>query len=626
MDYLAEFQWLQDNPAFAERPASMDEFLGPEYLDIAKGVRPGVRQALVDIFGEDANPSRIANVQYAMVTGAIGIGKTTFAGIALPYMVHWVLCLKDPQDFFGLLPGSRIAFMQMSTSEDQAREVIFGDIFARIKHSPWFVQNAPHDPKYTKQIRFPGKDIWILPGDSRETTFEGYNILGGILDEMDSHKVTAEKDYADDGYNTIDNRITSRFNRRGLLICIGQMKKANGFAARKYTEYLGMPDKAHVTRMSIWESRGWDYEDPDDGLIFSNPDGTHKSFWYDIKRKKIVPNLVAGLVDGPGEKGIIEIPEYYRREFENSPEKALKDLVGVPPATSDPFISLVDRVDDAREAWVFRNGHPEGPVGPSPLRPRFADWFRGDGDPRKRVMHIDMAYSGNGDALGMAMGHIVEMREIDNELKPVISIDFVARIKAEPGTEIILSDVRRIIYELHDDMHFNLKTVTFDGFNNTEMVQQLRKKRFGVDVISMDKSKLPYEDLRDAIYDRRIEIPPFLTVMADGRELDILYKELSELTDTGKKIDHPAAGSKDVADALAGVVSTLMGDRSYRRGVPNPSRVDNGGSSGHTTDYSDLGMSRRNESAWPGGFGTSAPMPPMTSLPSIQVPDHLRRR
>src|SRR6478752_1826844 len=150
MDYLAELQWLQANPAFAEKPASIDEFLGPEYLNIAAGVRPGVRQALIDIFGDDANPSRIANVQYAMVTGAIGIGKTTFAGIALPYMVHWVLCLKDPQGFFGLLPGSRIAFMQMSTSEDQAREVIFGDIVARIRHSPWFVQNAPHDPKFTK--------------------------------------------------------------------------------------------------------------------------------------------------------------------------------------------------------------------------------------------------------------------------------------------------------------------------------------------------------------------------------------------------------------------------------------------------------------------------------------------
>jgi hypothetical protein len=40
-----------------------------------------------------------------MVTGAIGIGKTTIASIILPYMCHWVLCLKDPQKFFGLCPA-----------------------------------------------------------------------------------------------------------------------------------------------------------------------------------------------------------------------------------------------------------------------------------------------------------------------------------------------------------------------------------------------------------------------------------------------------------------------------------------------------------------------------------------
>ncbi len=32
-------------------------------------------------------------------------------------------------------------------------------------------------------------------------------------------------------------------------------------------------------------------------------------------------------------------------------------------------------------------------------------------------------------------------------------------------------------------------------------------------------------------------------------------------------IDHPPRGSKDVADAMAGTVYTLMGDRKYRRNI-----------------------------------------------------------
>ena len=111
-----ELQWLIRNPAFKERPASIVEFLGEDYLNIEAGTRDGVKECLIGIFGDKPNVYNLANVQRAMFTGGIGIGKTTFASIALPYMVHWCLCLKDPQKFFGLLPGSRIAFMQMSTS------------------------------------------------------------------------------------------------------------------------------------------------------------------------------------------------------------------------------------------------------------------------------------------------------------------------------------------------------------------------------------------------------------------------------------------------------------------------------------------------------------------------------
>src|SRR5690606_3760763 len=165
MDRLyAEAQWLIDHPEFEQKPATIKEFLGEDYLNIASKVRVGLVEALEGIFGEDVSGDRIALYEEAMVTGGIGIGKTTFASIALPYMAHWTLCLKDPQDYFGMIPGSRIAFMQMSTSEDQALQVIFGDIKARIEHAKWFVENYPHDPKFTKQIRFPGKDVWILPG------------------------------------------------------------------------------------------------------------------------------------------------------------------------------------------------------------------------------------------------------------------------------------------------------------------------------------------------------------------------------------------------------------------------------------------------------------------------------
>lgn len=565
MDLLAaikELDWLKNNADFEERPASIMEFLGPNYLNIDSGVRPGLRQVLLDIFGDKSQPYSLAKYNEAMMTGAIGIGKTTFASIVLPYMVHWVLCVKDPQKFFQLLPGSRIAFMMMSTSEDQAREVIFADVFARIKHSPWF-KKYPYDEKFKNQIRWPQKDIWILPGDSAETTFEGYNILGGVLDEMDSHRVTPKKDYALEGYNTISNRIKSRFQDRGLLILIGQMKKSVGFAASKYKDFSDAED-AYTSRMTIWESFGWDTP------RYLKPDGTRDSFWFDRRRKIVVPALVA---EDSNNDLYMEIPNVYRKSFIDDPDKALKDLAGIPPAVGAPFIGMVHKIESCTERWHARFKVDESPLAPVLSEAMFAPWFKAN-DRLRRAMHIDIAYSDSGDALGMAMGHVREMKEIEGELRPVIVIDFLLRMRPMPGQEIILADVRKVVYRLKDEMGFNLRKVTLDGFQSTDTIQQLNKKRFDSDYLSVDRNLLPYQDLRDAIYEERLEFPKYMTYMSHGdeRKVEIAFNELTQLIDTGKKVDHPIGGSKDVADAMAGVVHTLAGDRTYRRGVSSANR------------------------------------------------------
>lgn len=587
-------KFLQDYPWFKERPASIEEFLGPLYLNIEKRVRPGIREELLKIFGPEPNPHRVAVYEEAMFTGAIGIGKTTMASIVIPYMVHHTLCLDDPQEFYELMAGSRIAFMQMSTSDSQAKETLFGDIKARIQYSPWFMNAWMYDPNYKNQLRFP-KDVWVLPGNSQETTFEGYNILGGILDEADSHKVTEEKDYAEQGFTTIDSRIRSRFQDRGFLMVVGQMKKADGFAAKKYAE-MKKNDKAHTVRMSIWESLGWHK--------FTLPNGKRNSFFYDTHRKVVVPKEAVPLLKTTDY--LIEIPTVYQKPFENAPEKALRDLAGIPPAIDDPFISLVDRITDCQDKWV-EIFEQESPVDQNPTRPQFFDWFTCK-DGLKRALAIDTAISGDGDALGVAMGHVREVREIDGELKPFIVFDYLMRIKAAPGTEIMLGDIRQIVYHC-TDLGFKIKTITMDGFQSTDSLQQFRKRHYQADYLSVDRNKLPYEDLRDAIYEGRMAFPRYLTKIRKGEDeaVNIAFKELSELTDTGKKIDHPPSGSKDVADAMAAVTFMLMGDRSFRKGVVSVSfnseeNLQPVGAAGPGDAYMHPAL---------GGFGTlMAPIPP----------------
>jgi hypothetical protein len=229
----------------------------------------------------------------------------------------------------------------------------------------------------------------------------------------------------------------------------------------------------------------------------------------------------------------------------------------------------------------------------------------------------------------MAMGYVDAVVEVDGEKKPHIVIDCLIRIKAMPGTEILLSDVRRVIYQLKEDLGFRVYSVTMDGFQSTDTMQQLRKKRYRVDYLSVDKSTLPYEDLREAIYERRLDFPPYMTYLkkGDGELVNIAVLELSTLQYTGKKVDHPADGSKDVADAMAGVVSTLMGDRAYRKGVTS---ITTASDDSEEYEYAATGTtdSTGRVLQFPGGGnGLQAPVPPSVGgMLGLSIPPRLMPR
>lgn len=912
---LGEIQWLTDNPHFEERPATIREFIGAEYLGLQDTIRPGVMAALIEIFGEDVDPNWISLKRRAVATGGIGWGKSTLASIILTYCVHWCYCLKDPQGFFKLMPGSRIAFMLMSTSESQAKEVLFADIKARIEASPWFQQFCDYDRNFKNQLRM-AKDLWIVPGGSEESRFEGYNVLCkdekteilttsgwkkyneisvgeqvltlnhetglsewkplqrvnvfdspgelvrmegsefsslstdghnwatihrdrvsggwkrrwkttatlnhedripvsaisadrpivpvhsdalveavawyytegcivgksgvmiyqktgsvnadrirvsltkilgppskelqstnstvdqaprwrenpksdkpltefrlnryagpmlmehapdkvpshefllsltqsqlemfldismkadnrgpelfsqkhhpaaeayafaailagkpvsikpqwqpvgedgyemlnvrtmkkhsigpvassksksgrfviervphegivwcptvdnstwlarregsvyftgncGVIDEGDSHKQTKRKDYAEEGYDTISSRISSRFTDpvsnkyRGLLVVIGQMKSKVGFMSKIYAEFKDDPDAAAI-RMPYWLSFGWHHytEDPKD-IEGGRETAPRKSFVYDIQHKRILSRAdaeEAGVDFHTRDSGYLEVPTAFLTQFKRNPVKALRDLAGIPPEASDPFIALPHRISLCQQAWEQRMG--EGaPVTDSATYPAFTSSFRPTNRIR-RVAHVDIAYSGeNGDAMGIAMAHIPGIISVDGEDKPLIVFDFLMRIKAKPGSQIELSEMRRILRQVRDDHGYNLSMITFDGFASVDSMQLLRKASFQVDYISVDRNKQPYEDLREGIYDERILFPKYMTHMNpdDSDTVNVAYQELSQLTDVGPKIDHPPSGSKDVADAMASCVSVLMQMPQWRRGAP----------------------------------------------------------
>lgn len=69
----------------------------------------------------------------------------------------------------------------------------------------------------------------------------------------------------------------------------------------------------------------------------------------------------------------------------------------------------------------------------------------------------------------------------------------------------------------------------------------------------MDRTTVPYEFLKSAFYDQRLSIPTNDRLLEELLSLEIDTK--------ANKIDHPPGGSKDLADALAGIVYGLTMQR-----------------------------------------------------------------
>ena len=110
-----------------------------------------------------------------------------------------------------------------------------------------------------------------------------------------------------------------------------------------------------------------------------------------------------------------------------------------------------------------------------------------------------------------------------------------------------------------------IEYVSFDAFQSSDSVQLLRQQGFQTGKVSMDLSLLPYNVLKTAIYQGRVFAPAH-----DHCKIELQSLELVVNRGKNGMVDHPPSGSKDVADAMSGVVYGLTTRRDIwaAHGVP----------------------------------------------------------
>jgi hypothetical protein len=506
-----------------------------------------------------------ADALYLVGKAFIPTHNTTLALYTMAYQTYLLSCMQDPHETFDMDPSSEILMVFQSVNKQTASDIDYKRLRDMISNGPYFQERFQFRKDLESELRFP-RNIGIKPVAGHDTAAIGANVIGGIMDEINfmdviekSKQATGggEYDQAVENYNAIARRRSSRFahvtDLPGMLCLVSSRKYPGQFTDRKEEE-AKTNKRIYVYDKRLWEVRPnrygmftgklpqWvlDRYGEDCPLSF-------QVFVGDATRKPHVLEPGEDVADDDRHL-VMTIPQEERHHFDNDILKALRDVAGVATQAMNPFISNTDKVAAAFGKVPSLLSRPECDFKAS----RVLIYPKRVVNPEMpRFVHLDLGISR--DACGFAVGHVPKFVAINrgeiNEILPVIQFDALLRIMPPKNGEIEFSLVRQLIYKLRD-LGLPIKWVTSDNqMMSKDTLNLLAQQGFRCGYQSVDTDTAAYDVLKYALYDERVLAPEHKHAQSEINQLEVDQKK--------QTIDHRPKGSKDVADAMAGVAYGL---------------------------------------------------------------------
>lgn len=496
---LEQLIWNLEHPDLDFNPVGLEEFaVSDKFLDCGSEVWETCRK---DLYNIEKGGQKII-----VLEGAPGCGKSFTSSAIISYSIYRMLCLRSPQKTFGFARGSNICAMNMGVNELNAKHVIFSEIKARIDNSPWFQKYFLPDPEITNMLKFK-KDVNLIPGNSKMTFPLGFNVFCCAMDDCAWYQDTDDFDVGKEMFNSIDKRISRRFPTCdwAYLLMVTNPSYADKWIEKMQERALEEPDKIYAIRRKIWDAKPWIY--------------CGQTFEYEGR----------------------EIPIEHKSDYDKDPTTAERDLEARPSASLMPFFKSMLPVFQSVCKHVMNpvEGKNFGIISQSFKAVPDTNYF----------LHIDLAK--NKCSAGFAMSRWLSTNKIRVELM----------MRFDPkslGGEIIFEDIREYIYLLKD-MGFTIRKITLDGFQSVDCIQILKRRGFDAELLSLDRSDVPYETFKAKIGEGIIELPWVNVENSRVFELpqrpeEWFMKEAKTLEKSGTKIVKPPKGTKDVIDAVCGCV------------------------------------------------------------------------
>jgi hypothetical protein len=535
---FSDFLEALEEDAFEETPVDIEEFvtsndylaLPPlstyQYQMIKASTQIYKHETLIKLYGEEEGDKRWKQTCNEVIFQlGKGSGKDYTSTIACAYVVYLLLCLKDPARYYGKPPGDAIDIINVAVNAVQAQQVFFKGFKNRITRCPWFVG------KYNEKVGSVEfvKSVTVHSGHSQRESWEGYNLLFAVLDEisgfdLESTSGNEQAKTASAIYKMFRGSVDSRFPQFGKLILLSFPRFKNDYIQQRYNEVIA--DKEVVIRKHTFKV--------DEDL----PDGTEgNEFHIEWEEDHIIsyttPRVFALKRPTWEINPTIKI-ENLAMNFYSDPIDALSRFACMPPEAVDALFSSREKVEKAfnnLNIAVDESG-------------QFKDWFQPEPD-KFYYVHVDLAQKH--DHCAVSMAHVdkwvtMKMSGAYTNAQPHVVVDAVRYWTPTKEKTVDFTEVKNYIISLKQ-RGFNIKRVTFDRWNSFDMMEQIKSYGMNSEILSVAKKH--YEDMLLGVMEERVS----------GPRLNLLIDELLELRIVKRdKVDHPRKGSKDLADATCGAI------------------------------------------------------------------------
>ena len=483
--------------------------------------------------------------------------NTEVALLIASYLLHRILCLKDPIAYYHLKPTEKLVFAFMNIKLALAEEIGVSKFQNTLQSSPWFMSHGELEGR-TKKIWVPQKynnqvaiDIKI---GSQADDLVGLPIFFCFFDEISFIKnqdVEKQKKKAYDMLNTAVGGMKTRFVHKGknpTFLALASSKRSDkSFLEEHMKKKLkSEKDNVYISDGPVWEVK---------------PAGTYSDKTFRVAvGNKFLSSLVIPDEDDEEpyiKKGykIIYPPIDFKADFIDDIDRALCDFAGISSSSISKYINaavvqslITTRIKNPFTQEILKIGDGEDDEA---QYYNFFDLSKVDPALKTKPLYIHMDMSYTGDKTGISGVYIAGKKPSNSELTQAndlfFSVAFSVSIEAPKGRHISFAKNRNFIYWLKEQ-GFNIKGITTDTYQSYDTGEQLRMKGYPYHVLSVDRvdsSKIciPYQYFKSTIYEKRLEL----------FEDDLLFREITDLErniETGK-VDHPDGGSKDACDALA---------------------------------------------------------------------------